>query len=219
GAFLRRRFLRLHPTCYAALLLAGAVALVSALAGHPWPHPRWGFTDGPIPVPVLVAVHLSVLAGTLVPPGWLMVTWSLALEEQLYLVYAAAFGWLRRTAPVRWLLAGLACCLLWRFGAELVLPSVPKSFGSLAGQSSWVAAVAFQQAPARLAEWLLGALAAQWYAGNQRLPRVCSWRLSALAGLAGVWWLFRHRGGYTGLAGHPFAMTDVVFDPAAGVAF
>ncbi len=218
-AFLWRRFLRLHPTYYAAMCFAAAVALVSAAAGHPWAHPRWGFADTPMPVPVLVAVHVTVLAGTLVPPGWLMVTWSLALEEQIYLVYAAAVRRMRRTSPVVWVLAGLALCLVWRVAAELLLPSTPKSFAPLAPQSSWVAALAFQQVPSRLAEWLLGALAAEWYAGNQRLPRVLTSRVTALAGLAGVWWLFGHRGGYGTLGGHPFAATDLVFDPATGLAF
>jgi peptidoglycan/LPS O-acetylase OafA/YrhL len=218
-AFLLRRFLRLHPTCYVAMCFAGAVALLSAAAGHPWTQPQWGFSGAPIPVPVLVAVHLTVLAGTLIPPGWLMVTWSLALEEQIYLVYAAAVGRMRRTGPVVWVLAGLALCLAFRVGSELVLPSVPKSFGPLAAQSSWVSALAFQQAPARLAEWLLGALAAEWYVGNQRLPRLLTARVTAAAALAGLWWLFGHRGGYGTLAGHPFAATDLVFDPAGGLAF
>lgn len=218
-AFLWRRFLRLHPTYYVAMCFAGVLALVSAAGGHPWPQPQWGFTGGHIPVAVLLAVHVTVLAATVVPPGWLMVTWSLALEEQIYLVYAAVLGRLRRTGPVRWVLVALAACLVCRIAAELVLPSVPKNFSSLAGQPSWVATLAFQQVPARLAEWLLGALAAEWYVGNQRLPRVLSSRLAAAAGLAGVWWLFAHRGGYGQLAGHPFAATDLVFDPAAGVAF
>src|SRR5262249_56781475 len=50
-------------------------------------------------------------------------------------------------------------------------------------------------------------------------PGVLGWRVSGLAALAGVWWLFRHRGGYGTVLGHPFALTDLVFDPAAGLAF
>jgi peptidoglycan/LPS O-acetylase OafA/YrhL len=218
-AFLLRRLVRLHPTYYVAMCFAGAVAWVSAAAGHPWTQPQWGFSSAPVPVPVLVVVHLTVVAGTLIPPGWLMVTWSLALEEQIYLVYAAAVGWMRRTRPVAWVLCALALCLVFRVGSELVLPSVPKSFGPLAAQSSWVSALAFQQAPARLAEWLLGALAAEWYVGNQRLPRLLTARVTAAAALAGLWWLFGHRGGYGTLAGHPFSATDLVFDPACGLAF
>lgn len=221
--FLLRRLVRLQPTYYVALGLAGVVALVSALGGHPWPHPQWGQPATPIPVPLLVASHVTVLLATLVPAGWLAITWSLALEEQIYLGYAAVVGALRRVRPVRWLLVALAACLAYRVGAELVLPSVPKSFPGQPGQSTWLATLAFQQAPARIAEWLTGALVAEWYAGGQRLPRLLTGRLTGpaatAAALAGVWALFEHRAGWTSLAGHRFALTDLVFDPAAGLAF
>jgi peptidoglycan/LPS O-acetylase OafA/YrhL len=223
-AFLLRRFLRLHPTYYVAMCFAGLVALVSALGGHPWPAAGWPWGGGgAIPVVVLAAVHVLVLPATLVPPGWLMVTWSLALEEQLYLVYAAVVARLRRVPPARWLLVAVAACLAYRVGAELVLPSVPKSFPPGAGQTSWVATLAFQQAPARIGEWLTGALVAQWWAGRQRLPRLVTARLagSVLTGAAlyGLVWLFAHRVGWLSLAGHRFSVTDIVFDPYAGVAF
>jgi peptidoglycan/LPS O-acetylase OafA/YrhL len=222
GAFLRRRFLRLHPTYYVAMLFAGAVAAVSALGGQPWAWPQWGFGAGHIPAPVLFVVHLTVLAGTVIPPGWLMVTWSLALEEQIYLVYAAVVRRMGRTDPWRWLLIGLAACLAWRLGAELVLPSVPKNFPT-GGHPSWPATLAYQQVPARIAEWLTGALVAEWYAGRQRLPRLVTGRiagpLTAAAGLYGVWFMFAHRAGWGTLGGHRFAATDVLFDPAAGLAF
>jgi peptidoglycan/LPS O-acetylase OafA/YrhL len=222
GAFLKRRFLRLHPTLYVALLFAGLVAAIGVVGGQPWPHPQWGFTSARIPVVVLLVTHLTVLAGTVVPPGWLGVTWSLALEEQIYLVYAAVVRLLRRTEPWRWLALGLAACLAWRLGAELLVPSVPKNFPA-AGEPTWVATLAYQQAPARLGEWLTGALVAEWYAGRQRLPRLLTGALAGplttAAGLVGVWWLWAHRSGWDTLAGHRFAATDVLFDPAAGLAF
>lgn len=207
--FLVRRFLRLQPTYYAALGIAAVVALVSALAGHPWPHPRWG--DSEIPVPLLVASHATVLLATLIPAGWLALTWSLALEQHLYLVYASLVGRLRRVPPVRWLVGAVLVCLAFRLGAQLVLPSVPKSFPP----STWASTLAFQQAPARLAEWTIGAYVAERYARGRL-------RMSAAApavALAGVWLLFEHRGGWTSLNGHPFAVTDLFFDPAAGLAF
>jgi peptidoglycan/LPS O-acetylase OafA/YrhL len=212
--FLLRRFLRLQPTYYVAMCFAGLVAALSALAGHPWARAQWPWDGGgAIPVPVLIAVHLLVLPATIVPPGWLMVTWSLALEEQLYLVYAALVGRMRRVAPVRWLVLALAACLVYRVGAELVLPSVPKSFAPGPGQSSWVATLAFQQAPARAGEWLTGALIAHWWVGGQRLPRLLTRRVpSGLltgAALYGVLWLYGHQSVGAGL----------VFDPCAGVAF
>ena len=222
GAFLRRRFLRLHPTYYVAMGFTGVVALVSALGGHPWAWPQW--SDGShIPAWLLVFVHLTVLAGTLIPPGFLMVTWSLALEEQIYLVYAAAVRRLRAIDPWRWLVAAIGVCLLFRVLIELALPSVPKNFPPGHGQWSWWASLAYQQAPARLAEWFTGALVAEWYAGTQRLPRLVTGRvlgpLSTATGLLGVWWLFGHRFGWTSLAGHRFAVSDVFFDPYAGLAF
>lgn len=215
--FLVRRFLRLQPTYYAALGIAGLVALVSALGGHPWPHPRWGTAE--IPVPLLVASHATVVLATLIPAGWLSITWSLALEQHLYLVYAAVVGRLRRIAPWRWLAGALAVCLAYRAGAALVLPSVPKGFPTPAGSSSWMATLVFQQAPARLAEWTIGAFVAEWYAGRQRLPRAVAHPAVPAVALAGVWMLFAHRTGWTSLGGRPFAATDVLFDPAAGLAF
>jgi peptidoglycan/LPS O-acetylase OafA/YrhL len=223
GAFLRRRFLRLHPTYYVAMCFAGLVALVSALGGHPWRWPNWGLAEGGIPGWVLVIVHVSVLAGTIIPPGWLMVTWSLALEEQIYLVYAALVRRLRRVEPWRWLLLGIAASLAFRLACELVLPSVPKNFPPGQGHTSWVASLAFQQAPARLAEWLTGALVAEWYAGAQRLPRLVTGRLlgplTAATGLVLVWTMFEHRGGWDSVNGHRYAATDVLFDPVAGLVF
>jgi peptidoglycan/LPS O-acetylase OafA/YrhL len=104
-----------------------------------------------------------------------------------------------------------------------VLPSVPKSFPSPPGEGSWLGGLAFQQAPARIAEWLTGALVAEWYAGAQRLPRLVTRAvtgpLCAAAALWSVRELLVHRAGWTSLAGHRFAVTDLLFDPAAGIAF
>jgi peptidoglycan/LPS O-acetylase OafA/YrhL len=221
--FLLRRFVRLQPTYYVALGFALLLALVLVLAGHPWPQPRWGLPGAPIPVWLLLVTHLTVLAGTVVPPGWLSITWSLALEEQIYLLYAAVAGRLRRVPAWRWLLLVVAACLAFRFAAELVLPSVPKSFPPGPGVWSWSATFAFQQVPARMAEWFTGALIAQWWAGTQRLPRALTGAVAgpvlAAAALGVMLLLFRHQGGWTSLAGHRFAITDVLFDPVAGLAF
>jgi peptidoglycan/LPS O-acetylase OafA/YrhL len=162
-----------------------------------------------------------VLAGTVLPPGWLSITWSLALEEQIYLLYAAVVGRLRRVPAWRWLLAALAATLAYRLAAELVWPSGPKSFPP-GDQWSWAATLAFQQVPARMAEWFTGALIAQWWAGTQRLPRALtgtSGPLVAAGALAVMLLMFTHRAGWTSLAGHRFALTDVLFDPVAGLAF
>jgi peptidoglycan/LPS O-acetylase OafA/YrhL len=221
--FLIRRFVRLQPTYYVALAFALLLLLVGVLAGHPWPQPRWGPHGAPISVWVLLGTHLSLLAGTFIPPSWLSISWSLALEEQIYLVYAAVVGRLRRIPAWRWLLIALAACLAYRLAAELVLPSVPKSFPPGAGRWSWMAELAFQQAPARMAEWFTGAFIAQWWAGTQRLPRALTGALSGpvltIAGLVLMMELFRHRAGWTSLAGNRFAVTDLFFDPIAGLAF
>jgi peptidoglycan/LPS O-acetylase OafA/YrhL len=151
------------------------------------------------------------------------ISWSLGLEEQIYLVYAAVVGRLRRVPAWRWLLIALAACLAYRIGAELVLPSVPKSFPPGPGRWSWLAELAFQQVPGRMAEWFTGAFIAQWWAGTQRLPRVVTGAVSGpavtAAALAVMLLLFEHRMGWTSLAGHRFAVSDVLFDPVAGLAF
>jgi peptidoglycan/LPS O-acetylase OafA/YrhL len=221
--FLVRRLWRLQPTYYVALGFALLFLLVGFLAGHGWPQPRWGPHGAPIPVRVLVVTHLSVLAGTVIPPSWMSISWSLGLEEQIYLVYAAVVSRLRRVPAWRWLLIALAACLAYRVGAELVLPSVPKSFPPGPGRWSWLAELAFQQVPGRMAEWFTGAFIAQWWAGRQRLPRVVTGAVSGpavtTAALAVMLLLFEHRMGWTSLAGYRFAVSDVLFDPVAGLAF
>jgi peptidoglycan/LPS O-acetylase OafA/YrhL len=223
GPFLVRRFVRLQPTYYVALGFALLFLLVGFLAGHGWPQPRWGPHGAPVSAGVLIVTHLGLLAGTVIPPSWMSISWSLALEEQIYLVYAAVVGRLRQVPAWRWLLIALVACLAYRIGAELVLPSVPKSFPSAPGQWSWLAELAFQQVPGRMAEWFTGAFIAQWWAGTQRLPRVVTGAVSGpavtAAAFAVMMLLFRNRVGWTSLAGHRFAVTDVLFDPVAGLAF
>lgn len=219
GKFLLRRLVRLHPTYLAALVIATAVYGATVAAGGRWPMVRWGLSDGLMPAAVLIVVQLTVVAGTILPPGWLAVAWSLALEEHLYLLYAAGARWMRRYPPLTWLAVGLLATLLWRAGAMLLMPVAPKSLSPLAHESTWVATLLYQQAPARLFEWLLGAFAAQWYVGSQRLPRPLTWRPTAAVAILGLWWLFEHRSDPVSLLGHPTALTDLVFDPAAGIAF
>ncbi|HSV68153.1 MAG TPA: acyltransferase [Mycobacteriales bacterium] len=219
GQFLLRRFLRLHPAYLVAVCLALCLIGLNGVVRHSSAHATWGFTGSPMPVWMLACVHLTVVGATVLPAGWLMVTWSLALEEHLYLIYAGAMRWLRRTRPLTWLLVGLGITLAWRAGAMLVMPSVPKSLLPLGPERTWVATLLYQQAPARIVEWLLGAVAAEWYVGRQRLPQALTSRVTALLSLYGVWWLFHHRAGFGSLGGHPVALTDLVWDPAAGAAF
>ena len=213
--FLWRRWLRLHPPYYVALLFTACT-----YAGeHTWPRASWGLADGPMPLAVLIAVHLAVLPTTVLPPAWLSVTWSLGLEEHLYLGYAAVHRWLRRTNPMIWLLATLALCLGWRLGSQLLVPTVPKSFHPLVDESTWMGTLLFQQAPARVAEWVLGAVIAEWYLGNVRLPRLASHWTTAVASCGLTWYLVRHHLYRMSVVGHPFYLSDLLFDLVAGIAF
>lgn len=90
--------------------------------------------------------------------------WSLGMEEQLYLLYALLLIMFRRVGYLTALLAVFALTFLWR----ALLPSLPE----------WTFAEGFTLGKFYLwpfmfwLHWTLGAVAAESYFGNQRLPKV-----------------------------------------------
>jgi peptidoglycan/LPS O-acetylase OafA/YrhL len=104
GAFMYRRMIRLGP--------AFAILLVVTLLTH---------TASPAAVAVagLYVQNLNIAFGTPIPHGWLPHTWSLATEEQFYLLWPVVLLWLVRSGrrPLLWLgaaatvMVALRCCI------------------------------------------------------------------------------------------------------------
>jgi peptidoglycan/LPS O-acetylase OafA/YrhL len=161
GAFWRRRLRRLYPPYFVALLfsLAGLYVFFHVLghqrglaASFGYPSLRTFVVD----VVVLVLLFQNVNdASHRVGNGPF---WSLALEEQLYLLYFPLLWLRRRQGWTRALLVAVAATLLWRaLGVAFDLPRhVPGWI--LIGPSRWL-------------EWVLGALAVEAHLGLVRFPR------------------------------------------------
>jgi peptidoglycan/LPS O-acetylase OafA/YrhL len=222
GAFLWRRVRRIYPTYYAGLVIAVVLGLLTTGAAATFGHRSWGWSDTDMPLACVVLLHAVVLPANLVPLSVLTVAWSLALEEQLYLGYALARRRVARVRPGRWLLVAVVVYLGWRLGAQLLTPSVPKSQYLPDGSSTWASTALFSQAPARCVEWVLGLVAAEWYATRAR--PVDAWPAAALAAgaaavLTGAGLSYRHRLGPVGWTGTPFYLTDIAFDALCGAGF
>jgi peptidoglycan/LPS O-acetylase OafA/YrhL len=96
--------------------------------------------------------------------------WSLALEEQLYILYFPLLA-IRRRLGWRWALAiVVAVTLGWR-GWRLLHPELPEQWNLLG--------------PARWLEWTLGAVAVEAHLGRVKLPSLASslWVAGAALGV------------------------------------
>lgn len=186
--FWRRRLTRLYPPYLASVALSYLVLL----------RPGWA----------ALAIHLIFLFPFFPTRLWNtgnLVYWTLALEEQLYLLYWPLL-WLRRRLPMRAVLSlTLVVTLAWRAVAVFALGSRPPMWltpaeyeGALAAQSGWAW---LTLAPARWFEWVLGAaLAEQYFRGHVVLRPFLT--LAALV---------------VALAGQRSPLGWVVTDPAWGV--
>ncbi len=201
--FWKRRLYRLYPPYFVAMLasVAGLFVLHGVLggAGPAFPQ-KLGYASGAqLALDLLLLLTLtqnmngaSHRIGN--PPFW-----SLALEEQLYLLYFPLLGIRRRWGwPVT-----LAAIGVVTIGLRAAAPLMPSSFGVF-----W-----FVIGPTRWLEWGLGALAVEVQLGLVKLPRWCSSAGVAFAALAAAIAL-RMLPGALGLPRVP-----VLEDPAFGVAF
>jgi peptidoglycan/LPS O-acetylase OafA/YrhL len=163
-AFWKRRLRRLYPPYLIALLftLAGLFVLFGVLnrGGDGGVAARFGY-----PSLGLFAVDLAVLllllqnltgASHRVGNGPF---WTLALEEQLYMLYFGLIGLRRRWDWRRVLIVVVAVTLGWRAIGLAMGPHVPRFWG-LVGPARWI-------------EWALGAFAVEAHFGRVRLPRFC----------------------------------------------
>jgi peptidoglycan/LPS O-acetylase OafA/YrhL len=154
GAFFRRRFWRLYPPY--AFSVVGALLLMLLVTG------AWPVSFGSL-LAQLALVHVfnaSTFLGVN-PPSW-----TLAVEAQLYLAYPIVFLLMRRRGP--W----------WALATTLVLSLAYRTLITFVVLPDAVSGPAWELFLARWFEWTVGALVAEWAAGNVRLPRVL-----------GAWWL------------------------------
>jgi peptidoglycan/LPS O-acetylase OafA/YrhL len=216
--FWRRRFFRLIPSYWAAALISLAAALI--LGSLLQPVAPWGGSEMLVPWVLAWMSQIFVVTANFIPVPVLFVTWTIALELQLYGAYAAVVHFVRRFNPWRIVFWALVVTLTWRFAAQWVVTSIPAGGFLPDGNSPLESRILYSQMPARCFEWFLGMLAAEAYFGNVRLPR---WTRNGL--LAGALMLVvgaiqrEPQLGGLSLNGHEFYLTDVLFDPIAGMAF
>jgi peptidoglycan/LPS O-acetylase OafA/YrhL len=152
SAFFQRRFWRLYPPYI--LCLAATILLLLVTTGA-WPV---GFYPLLLQIGLVHTLDPSTFLG-LNPPSW-----TLAVEAQLYLAYPVVFFLTRRFGAWRAIASILALSMLYRVGLT-VLP-LPAQYS----QIGWEFFLG------RWFEWTVGALVAEWAAGNVRLPeRLARW--------------------------------------------
>ncbi len=83
-------------------------------------------------------------------------TWSLAVEEQFYLVWPALFILIRRRTPIRWIAAGIVAVLAWRVSLYLTGANFYRAylgFDTRADALLLGCLLAFLPSTSRLAAW------------------------------------------------------------------
>lgn len=178
--FWQRRLGRLYPAYVGAIVFSVLIAclLTKARFDHFWPPARFPnqeeiWLDAGCHLLFLHIFLPSMLFGLYNPP-----LWSLALEEQLYLLYWP-FLWLRRRMTcAKVVTVALAVVLAWR-SAVLYNPWYPGMehypLLNVAAKADDLPYIIWMiQAPARWAEWCLGALAAEIYFKRTTAAQWCS---------------------------------------------
>ena len=193
--FFVRRLRRLFPAYYLVLLI-GVVLLPDLRQEWPW-YALYGSN-------ILIALRQDFVPYT--------PTWSLAVEEQFYIVWFLAFALLPRTAVIRGLGAAVVFALVFRIvvlaaGQPLSTFLLPGSLDGLAmgcllafaERASWTmppwagpAALACAVA-ALVSNWVIPVH--DWFGGSV-------WQV--LIGLSSVWLVWRSRTGLGGWAGALF---------------
>lgn len=160
-AFWRRRLYRLYPPYVVALLATlGGLFLLHGVVGHASGGlaAKFGYDDPSLFVVDLVllfllAQNLNGASGRVGNGPF----WTLALEEQLYLLYFLLLHLRRKLGWRRTLFISLAITVTFRF------------FGTAFAPTSWLP-VWNLVGPARWFEWSLGALAVEAHHGHVKLP-------------------------------------------------
>lgn len=175
--FWRRRLHRLYPPYFVALVFTlAAIFFLFSILGHPTQAGLGAHFGYPSTSQFVVDLILLVLLLQNVNGASIRVGngpfWSLALEEQLYILYFGLLH-LRRGGWARTLLVVGGVTLAWR-AAVLLWPGALPNYWLVIGPSRWF-------------EWVLGALAVEAHLGRVRLPAWCSapWA-AAVSGLMSI---------------------------------
>jgi peptidoglycan/LPS O-acetylase OafA/YrhL len=172
--FWKRRLMRLYPPYIGALLISLAALFVgyAVLGGQRGWYSMFGYTDPFVFVTDMIVLLLLFQnvnnASQRVANGPF---WSLALEEQLYMLYFPLL-WLRRKKGWGVALAvAFVSSLVWRISGYAIWDRPPLAW--------WIVG------PAHWFEWTLGALAVEAYFGHVRLPKYCYslWSIALFAAL------------------------------------
>ncbi|HUQ87584.1 MAG TPA: acyltransferase [Vicinamibacterales bacterium] len=184
AAFWKRRFYRLYPPYVAAIALSVSAYFLVRTYGHVDPGERIDslWTDL---VTHLLLIHnvLPAFDESLFNPAF----WTLALEEQLYALFAVVLLLRRRLPIFQVLWISLGVTLIWRWGmlvaqfalareAGIAREAQVISIGSLPDIGSW-----HNWPFAFWFLWVLGAVAAEGYTRAIALPAWCYSRRLALA--------------------------------------
>jgi peptidoglycan/LPS O-acetylase OafA/YrhL len=170
GRFWKRRFFRLYPPYVAAIFVS--LVIVALIGPSPWDHFRrwqdmgWDLLSHLLMVHNLFAEFCHGLGNS---PFW-----SLGMEEQLYMLFAV-YLLVRRAGVAKALAVALAVSAAWPWVARWWLGGDTE-----AGVELTVGGLSLHPGPITRSPffhwfaWVLGAVAAEAYAGVITLPRWCS---------------------------------------------
>jgi peptidoglycan/LPS O-acetylase OafA/YrhL len=163
-SFWRRRVYRLYPPYLAAIVFSLVLTWLAVRAAGNVPSSGTNFTWD-------LTTHLFMAHNLFRDYAYGLdnsVFWSLGMEEQLYILFAAYLLLRRRYRLVGALTIAVVITVVWRCGFVGVLnarPSDPESPLELGSWSFWPFSF--------WSSWVLGAVAAEAYAGAITLPGWC----------------------------------------------
>jgi len=169
AAFWKRRFLRLYPSYWIAVVVCVVLTIAAEGLHQATHHPRpWGWISGQVPAPVMAAFFVLVVPANVVFLTHFGRAWSLALEEQLYALYSAGQRWRSRwMRPQRLLLVAGALSIGWPLLLMLAKRGwVPFSAGGTTREE-----LLLFQVPALAFPWVLGFALAEARAGHVKMRR------------------------------------------------
>ena len=178
-AFWRRRFLRLYPTFWLAVLFCLALTVLAEGPSSVAHTPRsWGWVHGQMPLWTQVTAFALLVPANIIPLAHFGRAWSLGLEEQLYAMYSAAQRWRADLLrPRRLIVLATLVAALFPLAVTLAVPGwVPFADGATSREQ-----LVMVQVPALALPWVLGFALAEQRAGRTRLPAMLT---SVPAGLA-----------------------------------
>ncbi|HEX4405232.1 MAG TPA: acyltransferase [Polyangia bacterium] len=150
--FFQRRFFRIYPVYWVALALGAFVAPLLYAATYPSNPPVTGFPDAH---DLLLHVFMLHTFSKFTSMSIIRVLWSIATEEQFYLLYPLVFVAIGRRVPITRLVPALfVLSMVWRLTFVLANPAPATFFDG--PFLVWV----FCFSLPRYYEWALGALLA-----------------------------------------------------------